>query len=521
MHGGLVDVEQERMKVEQQLRSREEVKAYFEERYRSFSQKGAFTCLDCREAVSINLPNREGSPFFFKHIDSPECSYSKNAAVYRDHTAGYEEKPLKDVGLTVFREILEGQLKPYGVTVERGFHWSKKLSFVPDFILTFSDSDEKWAVDYYTSINRDLLSGRYARHLAKRIESYKQEGFRAFSFVDHSWLSMIEETKKGTLLEAELHVSSKTNEDEKWDSFLQGIGEELVSFCEEEIGALVHEWAVRSMMYVDIPNRSCRVIRFTEVQRNSRNATIYECSSAVIPLEQTLTLHSDQDRFLLADEEEEGRRQRFKERLLEQKRQHDVEQQKKEEAARRMAEEANANRPSFEYRSYTEQEWQQTGSERHDPELDEINRNMEEISRIASLRPVDVDPRSRRWQRQESRSYGDPVAPSFERLEDQVKREKLEQATRLLMEISVSGEAYIQSSRKQWRSVVLEWLKQKEVSGFLLVSKRELFRDLREKRIVFTEGDHLAFYPLEQFIYHYQKILKANAGRKIRFEVVE
>lgn len=275
---------------------------------------------------------------------------------------------------------------------------------------------------------------------------------------------------------------------------------------------------------MDIPNRSCRVIRFTEVQRNSRNATVYECSSAVIPLEQALTLHIDQDRFLLADEEEESKRKRFKERLLEQKRQSDVEQHKKEEDAKRMAEEAKkraANRQSFEYRSYTEQEWKQASSERHDPELDEINRNMEEISRIASLRPVGVDPRSRRWQRQESRSYGAPAAPSFERLEDQVKRKELEQATRLLMEISVSGEGYIQSSRKQWRSVVLEWLKQKEVSGFLLVSKRELLRDLREKGIVFTEGDHLAFYPLEQFIYQYQKIMKTNVGRKIRFEVVE
>jgi hypothetical protein len=39
-----------------------------------------------------------------------------------------EDKSKKDIGLTIFREILEGELKPFNVEIERGYHYKKKLS---------------------------------------------------------------------------------------------------------------------------------------------------------------------------------------------------------------------------------------------------------------------------------------------------------------------------------------------------------------------------------------------------------
>jgi hypothetical protein len=44
----------------------------------------------------------------------------------------------------------------------------------------FPFSKEVWAIDYFTSISQ----GSYAHHQAKRMNTYKTEGFRVSSFID-------------------------------------------------------------------------------------------------------------------------------------------------------------------------------------------------------------------------------------------------------------------------------------------------------------------------------------------------
>jgi hypothetical protein len=173
LHNSVFNIEAKRKELEQQNLYRKEVISWFEKHYRAFSKKGAFTCLCCNQPVNMNLTKDEGRPFYFRHFDDIECSYSKNTKTYDKHVNEHENKGKKDIGLTVFREILEGNLKPYGAVVERGFHYKKRLSFIPDFIVKFPSSDVRWAIDYYTAMGQGLSSGRYARHLAKRMKTYE------------------------------------------------------------------------------------------------------------------------------------------------------------------------------------------------------------------------------------------------------------------------------------------------------------------------------------------------------------
>ncbi|WP_064093128.1 hypothetical protein [Rossellomorea aquimaris] len=271
LHNSVFNIELKRRVLEQQKLTRSEVKRWFEENYRVFSKKSAFTCLCCNKPVNMNLTIEEGSPFYFRHNDESECSSPENTRTYDRYVSKLEDKSKKDIHLTIFREILEGELKHYDVEIERGFHYKKKLSFIPDFIIKFPHSDERWAIDYFTAIDQGLISGSYARHLSTRMKTYKEEGFKPFSFVDYSWLSFLEETNKGTLLTAETYVTSKTHEDDLWDKFLEKkVHGELLNFFTKAKGSTLKEFNTRNIAYVDVLNRLCTIFRFLPISQHGR-----------------------------------------------------------------------------------------------------------------------------------------------------------------------------------------------------------------------------------------------------------
>jgi hypothetical protein len=243
LHGGIVNIETKRMELEGENVSRNEIRKRLADQYRVFSRKQAFTCPCCDEPVNMNLTVDEGRPFYFKHLDGKECTYSENSKTYDRQISSHQDKKKKDIWLTVFKEIFEGQLKPYGAMIERGYFFKTKLSFIPDFIVKFPFSKEIWAVDYYTSISQ----GGYTHNLAKRMNTYQAEGFKVFSFIDDYWLAINSETDKGTLLNAEMFVSNKSNEDQQWDQY---INQELLEAVERS--KLYHEMMRKSEEQVEL-----------------------------------------------------------------------------------------------------------------------------------------------------------------------------------------------------------------------------------------------------------------------------
>ncbi|GGM31689.1 hypothetical protein GCM10011351_17350 [Paraliobacillus quinghaiensis] len=327
LHNSVFNIEQKRREIEQQNKSfsRSEVKRWFEVNYRAFSKKNAFTCLCCNKPLIMNLTIEEGRPFYFRHNDESECSYSTNTRTYEKYVSKLENKPKKDSGLTIFREILQGELKPYNIEIERGYHFKKKLFFIPDFIINFPDSEKRWVIDYFTAINKDSRSGNYARHLAKRMKTYEAEGFKSFSFVDHSWISLIEETNIGTLLEAENYVTSKSHEDNLWDDFLkENVEGDLLDFFIKDTKATIREFNTRSIAYVDISNRLCTVLRFIPIVQNVRNITYYRLSSSEIPLAKALVMNDEKNHFVLSIENEDEKRTLFLKALIEKKQQSEL-----------------------------------------------------------------------------------------------------------------------------------------------------------------------------------------------------
>ncbi|WP_096156456.1 DUF7830 domain-containing protein [Bacillus sp. FJAT-45066] len=121
LNNSVFNIEMKRKELELQNMERSEVLRWFESNYRIFSKKSAFSCVCCNKPVNMNLTKDEGRPFYFRHMDESECSYSENTKTYEKHVSKMEDKSKKDVGLTIFREILEGKLKPY--------QWGSRLRF--------------------------------------------------------------------------------------------------------------------------------------------------------------------------------------------------------------------------------------------------------------------------------------------------------------------------------------------------------------------------------------------------------
>jgi hypothetical protein len=506
LHNSIFNLELKRRELEQQNMNRNQIIRWFENNYRVFSKKSAFTCLCCHKPVNMNLTKEDGRPFYFRHNDDTECAYSENTKTYEKHVSQVEDKSKKDIGLTVFREILEGELKPYKVEIERGFHYKKKLSFIPDFIIKFPNSNELWAVDYFTSINRGLTSGSYARHLSKRMKTYKEEGFKSFSFVDNSWLSFMTETNKGTLLTAETYVTSKTYEDHLWDVFLEeNLQGDLLDFFMQDTKASVKDFNTKNIAYVDLSNRLCTIFRFIPVTQHERNITFYKLSSSKIPLAQALSLNTENNHFMLSEEVEDEKRNIFLSELIKKRKQFELEQRMLEEEQTRIR--------------YEEEERQKQRQRAQELEDEQLEREMKERARRAALRPIEVHPDhwDHRTQLNNNRRTREL---NYENIEDKIIKKKRERVHELLLSQPISGELYIDGDKKYWRLVILKWINENQSGDTLVVSLNNIIGYMKNSGVVFNQIDNLAKLPIETFLGFYVKTVKGELKRKIELTIM-
>lgn len=525
LHNYVFNIELKRRELEQQNLTRSEVKRWFEDSYRVFSKKSAFTCLCCNKPVNMNLTKEEGRPFYFRHNDGSECSYSENTKTYDKHVSKLEDKSKKDIGLTIFREILEGELKPYNVEIEKGHHYKKKLSFIPDFIIKFPDSEERWAIDYFTAIDQGLTSGSYARHLSKRMRTYKEEGFKPFSFVDYSWLSFLEETNKGTLLTAETYVTSKTHEDSLWDTFLEeNVQGELLDFFMEETGATIKEFNTRNIAYVDVFNRLCTIFRFIPISHHDRNITFYKLSSSEVPLARALSVNADQNHFVLSKETEDNHRIDFLKALKEKKHQFELEQRRLREEKERIRAEEEKQRNRLRVEKEEKLKQRQRAEELED---EEIEREMQERIRRAAQRPIEIHPNQWDYRYQSKSKYSNstyqqhPTVLNYENTEDKIDKMKKEKVRDILLFHPIKGELYIDGDKKSWRIVILKWIRKNQSDDSLVVSLQNIIGHMKSTGITFNQNDKFVKYPIKEFLEFYEKTIKSELKKKINLTIQE
>jgi hypothetical protein len=520
LHGDIINIETKRLELESENYSRDDIRSILNSQYRALSKKKAFTCHCCNEPVNMNLTQEEGRPFFFKHFEGKECSYSENSKTYEKQVSVHQDKKKKDIGLTVFREILEGQLKPFGAVIERGYFYKKKLSFIPDFIVQFPYSKEMWAIDYYTSITQ----GSYSQNIEKRMTTYKKEGFRVFSFIDDIWQAIDPETNKGTLLTPEMQVTRKSQEDFAWD---QSLNNELTSDFQTIITGLTHlpfPVDTRSIVYVNIVTRKCKVIRFAEINRHNRNVTILKLSEPTIPLERALTLNIRQDDFLLHIDNEAELRIAFLHEIMDKQQQVEREEMAKREAFERKIKRQEDEKQAFiNFVRLQEQKRAEYVKKVKSIDDEQIEREMALRAEEASKRPVDMTPEQWEWQRKTGRMYPSSKNSKAQRqlnstnnqMEDQYTKQKRENFKKKLLTYPIKGDQYIAGHPSQWRAFILKWINTHKDGDSLIVSMKELLSDMKANQIIFTQKESHVQHPVKEFLMFYQAGVKKELKMKV------
>ncbi|MBB3908747.1 hypothetical protein [Anoxybacteroides rupiense] len=115
-HGQLVNICYEFHRLSTNGLDKKQIIQQLNHDYRLFSKKEAFTCVCCGKPVEMVLPLDRS--VHFRHKDGSECSYSENYRKYKKQKEKYENIKRHELGKTILRTLLEGQLKPYGITVQ-------------------------------------------------------------------------------------------------------------------------------------------------------------------------------------------------------------------------------------------------------------------------------------------------------------------------------------------------------------------------------------------------------------------
>ncbi|MEH7111573.1 hypothetical protein V7124_04215 [Neobacillus niacini] len=339
-----IDIERLGIELEEQGYERYEVKKQLDDRYRRFSQKGDFRCVCCDEQVEMVLS--EDKVFFFRHSDKEKCSYSENHKTYKSQKEKLENAPKHRAGKAILRTYLEGTCKTNDIRLTDGYRFKSTLTFVPDFILEFSNG-QRWAIDYLTGLKTDR---KYANSLNKRRHTYIQHHFTPIFLFDSYWLAYEPEIHHVSLVDGELLCVSQTKQDYLWTDFICGLDSNLKNAL---LNNRPFKLQVKSMAYFAPHEREINIIRFLQENENLRKTrTVYK--PIKVPLEKALTINHEQSDFIYTNEKEDGYREEFK-RELEQMYQQQENQRKQQELERARKEEEERKQIEF-YRAWEEEQ---------------------------------------------------------------------------------------------------------------------------------------------------------------------
>ncbi|WP_144555439.1 hypothetical protein [Bacillus sp. X1(2014)] len=334
-----IDIESLSLELEEKGYERKEVKEKLNERFRRFSQKGDFRCFCCNERVEMVLTLDK--TFHFRHFDKKQCSFSENHKTYTRQKENLEDVPTHRAGKAILKTYLEGACKTNKIRLTDGYHCKSTLSFVPDFILEFTNG-QKWAIDYLTGLKNDI---KYANSLIKRKNTYIQHHFTPIFLIDSYWLAYESEINHVSLVDGELLCVGQSKQDHLWTSFIKGLDQNLQNTL---LNNRPYSFQVKSMVYVSPHEREVNIIRFLQETHNPKKTrTVYK--PIKIPLEQALMINQEQSNFTYTEKNENEYKEELKRQLtriyqeqVELRKQQELENTKKAEEESKLREFAKA-----------------------------------------------------------------------------------------------------------------------------------------------------------------------------------
>lgn len=519
-----IDIESLGMELEGQGYERNEVIKQFNKQFRLFSQKGDFQCVCCNESVEMVLSDEK--VFFFRHKYKEKCSYSENHKTYKSQK-GLEDAPKHKAGRAILKTYLEGTCKSNNIRLTDGYRFKSTLSYVPDFILEFSNG-HRWAIDYLTGLKNDK---KYANSLNKRRLTYIQHQFTPIFLFDNYWLAYEPNINYVSLVEGELLCVSQTKQDLIWTDFIKGLDLRLKYAL---LNNRPFSFQVKSMAYFAPHDREIHIVRFLQEDDNlKKTRTLYK--PIKVPLEKALTINHEQSDFMYTTENEDRYREEFKRQLeliYQQqetlRKQQELERIKKEEAERKQREFVKAREEERKKRATqtTKDHYESisdvpfTSRSQHQMDTD-LKREIEILHKKNLIdKPY--------WYKQMilhmKGYYGieDEVAQEKEghSIESALINGKLASAATIehnrtletkndiisslpnwkvdeILNHYVNGEAYFIGDQRKWKEIVLNSF---ELINHNKISISQLLQIIKDQDIRFEQPEKIMFYPIKEYI---------------------
>ncbi|MEH7304205.1 hypothetical protein [Neobacillus drentensis] len=326
-----------------------------------------------------------------------------------------------------------------------------------------------------------------------------------------------------------MQVTKKSQEDKAWDQFINDdLPLEIQNLVSEVVG-LPFPIDTRSIAYVNIDSRSCKIIRLVVTQRNNRNVTFLKLSEPTIPLERTLTLNNRQDDFLLHIENEEDLRMSFILTILDKKEQAEREEMAQRKDMEKIEREEEERKAVLNILRLEAQERVYSGKEIKQKNDELIEQKMAQRAAEAKERPIHMSPEQWEWNKKTGRMYSSRETgmvqsqsnSTFNQAEDKYTIQQREKFKEKLLTHPIKGDQFIGGPPSKWRGFILKWIKTHQEEDSLIVSMKVLLSDMNASGITFNQKDSHIQHPVKEFLLFYQERLKREMKRKVNVIFVD
>ncbi|EKN65946.1 competence protein CoiA-like family [Neobacillus bataviensis LMG 21833] len=185
---------------------------------KKLAEKGLFQCPYCKAKLIVKFGEERGQYFSHQHSEACEISKKIDQAEKRYRKQLARETTNHHAMLAILHNELANQAKMNSmIQLDYGYKAKPELKEYPDIWMKIGEKE--YGLSIVTSVTSSMDS-KLANQITKRQQYFLEHGMEPIWFIEKEEQSI--ETSKNALVlwDAELSISSKTVEDNRWDAML-------------------------------------------------------------------------------------------------------------------------------------------------------------------------------------------------------------------------------------------------------------------------------------------------------------
>lgn len=497
---------------------------------KKLAEKGLFQCPYCKAKLIVKYGEERGQ--YFSHQHSEACEVSKKIDQSEKRYRKQIERETKNYHamLAILHDELAGQSKMNSmIQLDYGYKAKPELKEYPDIWLKIGEKE--YGLSIVTNV-KSSMDSKLANQITKRQQNFLEHGMEPIWFIEKEEQS-IEMSKNALVLwDVEFSISSKTEEDKKWDAMLTELvkDQHFFSYFQYPISMDPLTVDVRSMYYIySTGDRTVvKVMRFLKDRVVKPYRAFLLNEGYEIPFADALVVKKE---ILLSQPkvEEENRNEfikkfqllqiQFQEQQRIQEEQKRLEERQREKIRLEMIRQTNhqekvksAWKMDVANKSLSNN-YQQSISGNEIPNINRLGELNELLAKTSVLneKPISLMSKSKHQRiiEEMSKIWGtenpsiqvnmsQTNTPPEQKVDDE-KRNKLKEE---ILSHYVNGQQYINGSQRKWKEFVLYRFKQ-------VYEKKLTVQDLivlmKNAGFTFNQPDKHVYYPIRDYLIYIGK----------------